>query len=660
VEGVFTASTAFGGPLSGLGRIRVDLVNTKEAEALWDQLVREHHYLGYRKMFGPRVKHLVYAEDTVVGAISYNRAVLKVAARDGFIGWDADLKHTHLHKIVCQNRFLILPWVKVKNLASHALATSIARLKKDWQMLYEITPFLVETFVDMQRFRGTCYKAAGWQLLGETRGFAKVGNTYRYHGQPKQVYAKVLDPAFRDWLRPRSRPIPTKKGKKGWKPIMMLSAPEFDPAILASCDLTAENVPDLVQKLQEFMAMFVLGYRRKEHRVIAETYVTGLLSNLDRKSAEPIAIRFLGESRVRSFQEFLKEAKIDDEKMLRTYQQHALSLLGEPTGMLNIDGSDFVKKGVNSVGVTRQYCGEVGKTENCQAGIFMGYSGSLGYGLLDRRLYMPQAWFSLEQEKLRKECAVPKDLVFQTKNQLALEMIRDITKNHAVPHQWIGCDTAFGSDRCFLSSLPAGSYYFADIRTNTVVFTSMPKMQIPAPNPNGGAKFIYPRPSFPPVQVATIAADENIVWQKVILGEGAKGPIVAEVKCLRVVSCQEKKHHGFIAPADEVWLYIRRYANGRIKYSISNAPADTPLSELHRAATMRWPIEQCFAECKSNLGMGHLEARSYPAWSRHMMLVMMAHMFIMQTRLSVKKNGNCSDDTHGEETYCTTNRSQEA
>jgi SRSO17 transposase len=119
----------------------------------------------------------------------------------------------------------------------------------------------------------------------------------------------------------------------------------------------------------------------------------------------------------------------------------------------------------------------------------------------------------------------------------------------------------------------------------------------------------------------------------VILGEGSKGPIITDVKVLRVVECRDN------LPGRDVWLYIRRYEDGRINFSLSNAPADIPKQELHRAATLRWPIEQCFEECKSYLGMGHCESRSWNAWHQHMLFVMIAHLFVLEVRQRFKKNG---------------------
>lgn len=293
------------------------------------------------------------------------------------------------------------------------------------------------------------------------------------------------------------------------------------------------------------------------------------------------------------------------------------SLIGEEDGMLNIDGSDFPKKGKHSVGVARQHCGILGKTDNCQAGVFVGYSSTKGYGLVDRRLYMPEPWFTEDYARLREQCAVPEELAFRTKNELASDMLQAVASSGHFPFRWIGCDAAFGCDRAFLESLPEDCYYFADVRANELVFPSMPEMKIPEYK-GRRPKYKYPRPSFPPIKVTDYANDERIPWQRITLAEGAKGPIVADVKCVRCVACSgSTPYRNYVIPKDDVWLYIRRYSGGRIKYSLCNAPEDTPMDVPNRVATMRWPIEQCFEECNSHLGMGHYETRSYKAWHRH-------------------------------------------
>lgn len=149
------------------------------------------------------------------------------------------------------------------------------------------------------------------------------------------------------------------------------------------------------------------------------------------------------------------------------------------------------------------------------------------------------------------------------------------------------------------------------------------------------SKFKHPRATESPVAIKTIIDDDTIPWVKRIIADGAKGPVTAEIKCLRCVS--SRKENRLFMPKTEVWVYIRKHEDGKIKYFVSNMPHDISLDELDRLATARWSIEQCFQECKSYLGMTHYETRSFQAWHRHMLLVMIAHLFITVLRQFLKK-----------------------
>ena len=168
-------------PLSGILQefqpLEILIVNQTELEATWDFMVKHYHYLGYAKMIGPRIKYLVFRKEVPIAALSYNRAALRIGVRDNFIGWNDEQKQKYLPHVVNNNRFLILPWVKIGNLASHLLSRTLKMLKTDWYSMYGVRPYILETFVDQEKYKGTCYKAANWHYLGETKGFAKEGKT---------------------------------------------------------------------------------------------------------------------------------------------------------------------------------------------------------------------------------------------------------------------------------------------------------------------------------------------------------------------------------------------------------------------------------------------------------------------------------------------------
>jgi len=198
------------------------------------------------------------------------------------------------------------------------------------------------------------------------------------------------------------------------------------------------------------------------------------------------------------------------------------------------------------------------------------------------------------------------------------------------PARWVGCDAAFGRDKSFLDSIPTNLSYFADIPSNLLVYTTMPDVSVP-PYGGKGRRALKPAASFAPVPVSAIAADSKTPWTSVTLGEGAKGPIIADEKCVLVVDCRNN------LPGEWLWLYIRRLSDNTLKFSLCNAPSDTPVETLRALAIMRWPIEQCFEECKSNLGMDHYEGRSWNLWHRHMIFVFVAHLFLLELRLRFQK-----------------------
>lgn len=622
------------GKLHEFRPLDIELVNKTELEPLWDHMVRTYHYLGYEKMMGPRVKYLVSYQGRPIAALSYNRAALRVGVRDTFLDWTPAQKRVLLAHVVNNNRFLILPWVRIRNLASHLLSCTLKRLRHDWMTLYHTEPYLVETFVDRDRYPGTCYRAANWRYLGETRGFAKVGNAFVYHGHHKGVFVYEINPVFRRLIMEDPTRSPSPPTVKERVPNMMLQQPDWHPGLLAEMGLHEQEVAQLGSLLDEYLAYYQDCYKRSEQRTHGETVVKGLLSDLDRKSIEPIALRYQDEDAVRSMQFFMKNPTWDDARMLGLYQKRLARTVNDPHGMITVDGSDFPKKGAHSVGVDRQYCGVLGKTDNCQAGVFIGYAGPKGYGLIDRRLYLPADWFREDHQTQREQCGIPEDITFQTKPQLAAAMIHHVLATGDFQARWIGCDSAFGSNREFRLSLPQGYWFFADVHAHQLVWSTETTWERPDYKGRGRRpeKLVA---SMEPIAVSAIAEDDTLPWQTVVLAEGAKGPLIAQIKVCRVVEYADGQ------PGDGLWLYIRRYENGRIKYALCNAPADTPVEQLHQGATLRWPIEQCFEECKSYLGMAHCEARSWNAWHRHMMFVFMAHLFLTEVRLRFKKNTLC-------------------
>jgi hypothetical protein len=188
------------GQLGDYGKAQFQLMLSRSERKFWNILIERYHYLGYRPTTGPSLKYLIYIKGCVVGCLGWGAAVWKLTLRDAYIGWDPSSMERHLNSVVNNVRFLILPWVKVRYLASHVLAVGARQVRTDWQRLYATPAYLLETFVDTSRFLGTCYRAANWVYLGRTRGMSKRGLSLYVHGQPKDVYVYPLVNDFRERL----------------------------------------------------------------------------------------------------------------------------------------------------------------------------------------------------------------------------------------------------------------------------------------------------------------------------------------------------------------------------------------------------------------------------------------------------------------------------
>lgn len=164
---------------------------------LWGFLLNHYHYLGCPKLVGKYLKYLVFLDGQPVACMAWASAAFKVKSRDDYIGWSTNTRKNKLHLVVNNTRFLVLPWIRIQNLASRILSSSLKRISADWESIHHHPLYLAETFVDLSRFHGTCYKAANWHYIGQTKGSAKKGNTYHRHGQTKAVYLYPLDRQFK-------------------------------------------------------------------------------------------------------------------------------------------------------------------------------------------------------------------------------------------------------------------------------------------------------------------------------------------------------------------------------------------------------------------------------------------------------------------------------
>ena len=192
--------TPLQGCLSDLPPVTFLSIRNTCLESLYNSLVHQHHYLGYRQIVGQHLKYMAFIDDRPVACLGWGSAAWAVKSRESFVGWNRAVKDQNLHMVVNNIRFLVLPWVSVKCLASKLLSLNIKMIKQDWPAIYHHPIYLLETFVERDRFMGTCYKAANWIHVGETKGISKKGHDHMFHGNIKDVYLYPLRKDFREKL----------------------------------------------------------------------------------------------------------------------------------------------------------------------------------------------------------------------------------------------------------------------------------------------------------------------------------------------------------------------------------------------------------------------------------------------------------------------------
>ena len=192
--------TAIEGKLSDLGPLEFRQVRRTDSEALFNSLIEEHHYLGYCQPVGEQLKYIVFVKERPIACLAWSSAPRHIGDRDRFIGWTKQVQEKRLSLIAVNTRFLILPWVRVSCLASHILGKMVKILPVDWERLYHHPLYYLETFVDQERFHGTCYRAANWLIIGQTTGRGKNDQTGKANRSLKDVLGYPLSKDFRDHL----------------------------------------------------------------------------------------------------------------------------------------------------------------------------------------------------------------------------------------------------------------------------------------------------------------------------------------------------------------------------------------------------------------------------------------------------------------------------
>jgi SRSO17 transposase len=394
--------------------------------------------------------------------------------------------------------------------------------------------------------------------------------------------------------------------------------------LLADAEVAPQILHGVLSRLERFLDPFVTSVQRSEQGQHARHYVAGLVSSLEYKNVESIA--YLHDQEREPLQQFIGQSPWDHRPLLRELVRQVGQQLGSPTGVLVFDPSAFAKKGLASVGVQRQWCGRLGKIDNCQVGVYLGYVGPADHALVDVRLYLPKEW-----TKDRPRCdkaGVPRTIRFQTRHALALEVLDE--HGPGLPHAWVAGDDEMGRSTGFRRALAGRQeQYLLAVPSNTLIRD----LEAEPPSYQGRGR----RPVVPLVRVERWRATlPETAWAEVTVRDGDKGPLVVQAVKTRVQARTEGRRLG----PEEVLLVVRqRQDDGTWKhdYYLSNAAYHTELAEFTRVAKAEHRIEECLQRAKGEAGLADYEVRTWRGWYHHQTLALVATWFLtVETRRGKK------------------------
>jgi SRSO17 transposase len=405
--------------------------------------------------------------------------------------------------------------------------------------------------------------------------------------------------------------------------------------ILKEAEVKPQVSKGMLKRLEKFSEPFVASLRRSEPREHAQVYIAGLLSDLERKNVESIAYRH-DQERV-NLQRFIGSATWEHQPLLEELARQVGSELGEDDGVIVFDPSGHEKCGNDSVGVQRQWLGRLGKVDNGQVAIYMGYASRKEHALVDTRLYLPKQW--AKDKARRKKCGVPKQIRYQTRHEQALDMLKNNGKY--LPHSWIAGDDEMGRSSRFRRDLRAlGEQYLLAVPSNTGI------RDLDSPPPVYGGRGQPPKQPFGRVDIWRGSLGDD-AWRRINVRDGEKGPLVIEIVKRCVVARTERSWHDF---TEELLVVTRTPdGNGKVKYDyyLSNAPAETSLKELARVVKAEHRVEDSLKRAKSEAGLSDYEVRTWAGWHHHQTLSLIATWFLIQETRRGKKIYASTDSASG-------------
>jgi SRSO17 transposase len=381
-----------------------------------------------------------------------------------------------------------------------------------------------------------------------------------------------------------------------------MASPPFESPTAA---LAAEIWRDAFEEICQRMSPYFVQVQTRQR---AQAYVRGLLSPVERKNGWQLAEE-AGETTPYAMQYLLDRAVWDSEQLRDVLCRYVEEMLGESTAVLVIDETGFLKKGIKSVGVQRQYSGTAGRIENCQLGVFLTYASQAGHTLLDRELYLPKSW---TQDTARcREAHVPTEVSFATKPELAARMLAR-TLDGGISAAWVTGDTVYGSHRPLRAVLEARQQAYA---------LAVPRRE-----------HVQVQAESAPRRVDHVAGGLPAeAWQPLSAGSGSKGPRLFDWARVELVEASPAR------AGWQHWLVIRRSLTSgahraKMAYVLVFARTGTTLSDMVQAIGSRWTVEQCLEEAKGQVGLDEYEVRSWQGWYRHITLCLLAHAFLTVLR----------------------------
>ena len=377
-------------------------------------------------------------------------------------------------------------------------------------------------------------------------------------------------------------------------------------------EVAVEQAQQWAGELGEIAELISDRFSRAEARERAINYLRGLLSPVERKNSWQLAEE-IGDETPYATQHLLGRAVWSADEVRDDLCNYVVEHLGHEDGVLVIDETGFLKKGIKSAGVQRQYSGTAGRIENCQIGVFLAYVSREGRTFLDRELYLPQSW--VEDQGRRAEAGIPPEVKFATKPALSRKMI-ERAQQAGVPFQWVTGDEVYGNDGQMRRWLEGRKISFVlAVSSQYRVFYE------------GARRWAS--------EIATLLPQEE--WKRLSAGAGTKGERLYDWALLPLGEVDEERQR---------WLLFRRSISDPtdLAYYLVSAPRKTRLEVMVKVAGARWAIEESFESAKGEVGLDHYEVRSWDGWYRHITLAMFAHAYLTVARARAVARSNAGTE----------------